>query len=379
VAEKKKVRVPLSKVYIDDEMKQRVLAVMDSGSFILGPECRAFEAELAAWLGRKHVVLGSSWTAIGMLALRALGVGPGDEVLVPSHTAFPTIEAILHTGAVPVFVDIDETYTMDPAEIERHVTHRTKAIVPVHLYGHPCDMDRILEAARRHGLRVMEDCAQAHGARYKDRLVGTMTEVGCFSFYPSKNLPVLGDGGCIATDDAALALKVRMLRDHGRRDKYQHEIVGWNLRFNEIQAATGRIFLRRLDEFNDRRRAIAARYRERLGPIQALALPPEKDWARSVYHLYVVRCSDRDALARALEEKGIQTGVHYPLPNHLQPATLNDARVRTEALPRTEKAAKEILSLPIFPMMEDADVDYVCDAVAEHFATEAASATAASR
>jgi dTDP-4-amino-4,6-dideoxygalactose transaminase len=377
VAEKTKVRVPLSKVYVDEEMKKRVLAVMDSGSFILGPECKAFEAELAAWCGRKHVVLGSSWTAVGMLALAALGVGEGDEVLVPSHTAFPTIEAILHTGATPVFIDIDDTYTIDPTELERHVTARTKAIVPVHLYGHPCDMDAIMDVARRHGLLVMEDCAQAHGARYKGKPVGSIGHLGCFSFYPSKNLPVLGDGGCIATDDGALAQKVRMLRDHGRRDKYQHEIVGWNLRFNEIQAATGRVFLKKLGEFNERRRAIAARYGERLSKIPGIEVPREKDWARSVYHLYVIRVADRDGLAKSLEAKGVQTGVHYPLPNHLQPATLNDARIRSEALPRTEKAAKEILSLPIFPMLEDNDVDFVCDCIAEHYAGAPAAAGAA--
>ena len=372
MAERVKVRVPLSKVYIDQDMKDAVLRVMDSGSFILGPECKAFEAELAAWSGRKHVVLGSSWTAIAMLTLSALGIGAGDEVLVPAHTAYPTIEAIFHSGATPVFIDIDETFTIDPTELERHVTRRTKAIMPVHLYGHPCDMDATLAVAQKHGLLVLEDCAQAHGALYRGKPVGSLGVAGIFSFYPSKNLPVLGDGGCIATDDDALAQKVRMLRDHGRKDKYEHQLVGWNLRFNEIQAATGRISLRKLGGFNERRRAIAARYTERLSKVPGIATPAEKDWARSVFHLYVIRVKDRDLLAKALESKGVQTGVHYPIPNHLQPATLSDRRVRSESLPRTEKAANEILSLPIFPLLVDSDVEFVCDAVAEHHAAAAA-------
>ena len=366
------MKVPLSKVPVDDDLRQRIVRAIDSGQYILGPECKAFEAELAAWLARKHVILVSNATSAATLTLQALGIGAGDEVLVPSHTAFPTIEAIYDAGATPVFLDIDETYTLDPAWLETHVTPRTKAIVPVHLYGHPCDMDAVTACAKKHALAVVEDCAQAHGARYRGRLVGTFGVAATFSFYPSKNLPVLGDGGAIATDDGALAARLRMLRDHGRSDKHTHQVVGWNMRFNEIQAASGRYFLARLEASNDRRREAAARYRARLEDVAGVRLPVEREWARSVYHLFVIRVKDRDALAKKLEAAGVQTGVHYPVPNHLQPACLNDRRTRAEALPATEAAAKEILSLPIFPTIEDAEIDHVCDAVARHVGALAA-------
>lgn len=358
--------IPLSQIEIDDEIRSRAIAALDSGRYVLGPESKAFERELAAYVGREHAVLVSSATAGLMLALTALGVDAGDEVLVPSHTAFPTIEAIFHAGARPVFVDVDASYTLDPAWLEPRVTARTKAILPVHLYGHPCDLDAVREAATRHGLAVLEDCAQALGALYRGRRVGSFGELAVLSFYPSKNLTVCGDGGCVLSDDAALAQRVRMLRDHGRTEKYVHSLVGWNLRFNEIQAAVGRVFLSRLDEMNAARRRAAARYRERLRGLP-LVLPEEHKEARHVYHLFVVRTPKRDALAEHLKERGIQTGVHYPLPTHLQPGTLAQPGVRGEALPNTEAYAKEILSLPIYPGITDADVDRVADAIADFF------------
>ncbi len=360
--------IPLSRVAIDDEVKARVLAAVESGQYILGPECRAFEEELARWFGRRHAVLVSSATAGLLLAFAALDIGPGDEVLVPAHTAFPTIEAIFEAGATPRFVDVDETYTLDPAWLEPRVTARTKAIVPVHLCGHPCDQDAVLGVARRHGLKVVEDCAQAHGALYRGRKVGSYGEAGVLSFYPSKNLTVLGDGGAVLTDDAGLAERVRMLRDHGRRDKHTHEVVGWNLRFNEIQAAAGRVLLRRLDAMNEARRRVAARYGELLAPLP-VDRPVERGFARHVYHLYAIRTPRRVALARYLAERGIQTGVHYPLPTHLQPATLARAGVVREPLPRTERFAAELLSLPIFPGLADQDVERVADAIAAFHGT----------
>jgi dTDP-4-amino-4,6-dideoxygalactose transaminase len=362
-----KRKIPLSQVVIDDEVKARVLAATESGQYILGPECKAFETELASYFGRSHCVLLNSATSGILLTLKALGVGPGDEVLAPAHTAFPTIEAIFLSGATPVFVDIDESATLDPSWLEPRVTARTKVILPVHLYGHPCDMDAIQEVAERHGLLVVEDCAQAHGAQYRSRKVGTFGVAGVLSFYPSKNLTVLGDGGAVLTDDSALADRLRMLRDHGRRDKYLHEIVGWNLRFNEIQAAAGRVFLRRLDAMNDARRAKAARYVERLQQAP-VTLPTESKLARHVYHLFVVRTPKRDALAKHLAAEGIQTGIHYPVPNHLQPATIGRPGVRAESLPRTETWAREILSLPISPSLADSDVDRVSAAVHAFFA-----------
>jgi len=358
--------IPLSRVEIDDEIRARVLAAVDSGQYILGPECKAFEKELAAWFGRQHCVLVSNATAGLMLALGTLGVEEGDEVLVPSHTAFPTIEAVFQSGARPVFLDIDESYTLDPAWLEPRITRRTKAILPVHLYGHPCDLDAIQDVAKRHGLPVLEDCAQAHGAEWRGRKVGGFGAAAVLSFYPSKNLPVLGDGGAVLTDDAGLAAKLRMLRDHGRQSKHTHDIVGWNLRFNEIQAAAGRVLLRRLDAMNQHRRRIAALYSERLKEAP-LVLPREGKLAKHVYHLYVVRTPERDALAKHLAADGIQTGIHYPLATHQQPGTLGRAGVRNEALPRTEAACKEILSLPVFPSLSEADAERVAASVLAFF------------
>lgn len=359
-------QVPLSRVEIDDEIRSRVMAAVDSGKYILGPECKAFESELAAWFGRRHCVLVANATSGLQLVLMAHGIGAGDQVLVPSHTAFPTVEAVYDAGATPVFLDVDATATIDTSWIEPRITPRTKAIVPVHLYGHPCDMDAVLDVAKRHSLRVIEDCAQAHGARYRDRKVGSIGDAAVLSFYPSKNLPVLGDGGAVMTDDAEIATRLRMYRDHGRREKLTHEIVGYNMRFNDLQAAVGRVFLRRLDANNDVRRRTAARYRELLAGLP-LELPVERPYAHHVYHLFVVRTPRRDALAKHLAARGVQTGIHYPLPNHLQPGSI-ERLGRTEALPRTEALCPEILSLPVFPSITDAEVERVGRAVREFFA-----------
>jgi len=359
--------VPLSRVEIDDEIRARVLAALDSGQYILGPECKAFEAELAAWFGTKHAVLCANATAGLTLALMAMGIERGDEVLVPSHTAFPTIEGIFDAGAVPVFLDVDDTATLDPSWIEPRITERTKAILPVHLYGQPADMDAVLEIASRRGLQVLEDCAQAHGAQHHGRTVGTMGRAGVLSFYPSKNLSVPGDGGAVITDDDEVAKRVRMLRDHGRRDKYVHEVVAFNLRFNELQAAAGRVFLRRLTHSNEARRRIAARYDEALAGLP-LGRPRLRDGARHVYHLYVVETPERDALAAHLAEQGVQTGVHYPLPTHRQPGTLARPEVRREDLPATDALVDRILSLPVFPSMTAEEQEHVIASVRSFFA-----------
>jgi dTDP-4-amino-4,6-dideoxygalactose transaminase len=364
-------KVPLSRVEIDDEIRERVIAAVDSGVYILGPECKALEKELAAWSGREHCVLLANATSGILVSMAALGIGAGDEVLVPSHTAFPTIEAIFQAGATPVFLDIDESYCLDPAWLEPRITARTKAIVPVHLYGHACDVDAIMDVAQRHGLLVLEDCAQAQGAAWRDRKVGTFGVAGVLSFYPSKNLPTLGDGGAVVTDDEGLARKLRMLRDHGRKEKLLHEAVGWNLRFNEIQAAATRVLLRRLDASNEGRRRVAARYGELLRGLP-LELPQQGKNVHHVYHLYVVRTPERDALQKFLKERGVGTGIHYPVPNHLQPATLGHAGVRSEALPRTEAVCREILSLPCFGTLADEDIVYVAQAVRDFFAQRGA-------
>ncbi len=357
-------KIPLSRVFLSEEVRQAALRALESGSYILTKECEAFETELADYTGTKQAVLCSSWTAGVFLLHHAMGVKPGDEVLVPSHTAFPSIEPMIHRGAKPVFIDIDKTYCLDVDLIEAAITSRTVGILPVHLYGHPANLDRVLEIARKHHLWVLEDCAQAQGARFNGRRVGSMGDAGAFSFFPSKNLTVLGDGGCITTDDAALADKLRMLRNHGRKTKYVHELVGYNFRFNEIQAAIGRVGLRKIDMLNEHRRKVAARYTERLSEV--VRTPPEKAWAYAVYHMYVIRTERRDALANYLQGKGIATGIHYPVPNHHQPA-ITKMYSDLPALPQTEAVVKEILSLPIYGELALEDVDYVCDSILEFF------------
>ena len=340
---------------------------------------------MAAYFGVKHVVLSSSWTAaVHLLHLAQVAAGQleaGDEILVPSLTAFPSIEPMIHAGARPVFCDIDDSYTIDPEDARKRITSRTRGILPVHLYGRPADLDAVRKLAADHGLWVIEDCAESHGARYRGKRVGSFTEHAAFSFYPSKNLTVYGDGGAIATADEEVARRVTMLRNHGRKDKYLHEKVGFNLRFNEIQAAVGREQLKVLDELNAGRRRAAAWYRRELAGVKGLALPPE-DRGRggggmergigrrgvqteSVYHMFVIRLNSHDAregLAKALKEQGIETGVHYPVPNHRQPA-VTDLYGAQPALPKTEDYTRRILSLPMFPSLSEAQVKRVAEAV----------------
>ena len=355
--------IPLSRPPVDDEIKQAVLAVMDSRQWILGPECKAFEAELARYAGVKHGVLTNSATAGLWLTFKAFGVKAGDEILVPSHTAFPTIEAICFADATPVFVDADAFYTMDAADAAAKVTPRTVGIVPVHLYGQPADLAAVRELASRSGLWILEDCAQAHGAEWQGRKVGGIGRVGVFSFYPSKNLTVMGDGGAIVTDDDEIAARCRRLRDHGRLNKDLHAEVGFNLRFNEIQAAIGRVLLRRLDAMNERRRALAARYDAALAGLP-LETPRVRPNARHVYHLYVVRTARRGELAAYLKERGIQTGVHYPVATHRQPAV---ERFAPPPLPATERLVDEILTLPISAGHTEAEIDEVTATVRKFF------------
>ncbi|HEY3855736.1 MAG TPA: DegT/DnrJ/EryC1/StrS family aminotransferase [Verrucomicrobiae bacterium] len=353
-------KIPLSKCAVDAEIEAAALRALRSGQYILGRECEAFEAELAAHAGVGHCVLGSSCTMIMYLTHLAQGLKPGDEVIVPSHTAFPSIEPLIHCGGKPVFVDIDDSFCVDVKAIEAAITTRTIGIIPVHLYGHPCNMDSILAIAAKHKLWVMEDCAQAHGARHNGKRIGSMGLAGAFSFFPSKNLTVLGDGGCICTNDDALAEKIRMLRNHGRKEKFTHEITGFNVRFNEIQAAIGRVMLKRLDEFNENRRVLAAHYDQRLRGL--VKVPPTTPWAEPVYHMYVMRTERRDQLRRFLGDKGIETGIHYPVACHQQPAITS----RFENLPRlavTEQIVNEILSLPIHGMMNLDTAETVCQEI----------------
>jgi dTDP-4-amino-4,6-dideoxygalactose transaminase len=360
--------IPLSRVTVTPEMKQSILDVVDSGKFILGPEVRAFETEFAAYIGVSHAIAVSQGTAAIQLAVQAIGVVPGDEVLVPSMTAFPTIEGVVHAGATPVFVDNDAMGCMDPADASRRVTGKTVGIVPVHLYGGAADLDGLHALAHDRGLWIIEDCCQAHGALQGSRKVGSIGRAGCFSFYPSKNLTVFGDGGMVTTDDPRIADRVLLLRDHGRSDKYTHVEVGYNLRFNDMQAAVGRRQLALLEDFIAKRRAVASRYDAALSRIAGLTLPAERPGTRMVYHLYPVRCRDtatRNALREHLKARAIETGVHYPIPNHLQPAMVS--RGAPPFLPEAEALARTTVSLPMFPTLSDSDVETVIRAVRDFF------------
>ena len=329
-------------------MDAAVARVLDSGQYILGPEVEAFEREFAAYCGGGHGVAVNSGTSALHLALLAAGVGPGDEVITTPFTFIATASAIRNAGARPVFVDIEPaSFTIDPARIAAAISPRTRAIVPVHLYGHPADMDPILQIARQHGLAVIEDAAQAHGAEYKGRRVGSLADFGCFSFYPGKNLGACGEGGLVIAAGEDGARTVRMLRDWGQARKYEHVLQGFNFRMDGLQGALLRVKLPHLDAWTDARRAAAERYR-RLFADKGLRAPVEQAYARHVYHVFAIRTANRAATQRHLDAAGIQTGIHYPTPVHLQPCYA-DLGHRAGDFPLAEAAAREVLSLPMFP------------------------------
>jgi dTDP-4-amino-4,6-dideoxygalactose transaminase len=349
------------------ELDLAAARVLDSGWFILGPEVEAFERELAAALGARGAVAVGNGTDALFLSLRALGVGPGDEVVTTPVSAAFTALAVLQAGARPVFVDVDPaTLNLDPGQVEKALTPRTKALLPVHLYGHPADMDPMLALARERGLAVLEDACQAHGALYRGRPVGTLAGepgVGALSFYPTKNLGALGDGGAILVNDPALASRLRQLRNGGQSDRYRHEQPGVNSRLDEIQAAFLRVGLRHLPAWTERRRALAELY---VRGLEGSGVEPlrEQPYARAVHHLFVVRHPRRDALADGLRARGVGTLVHYPIPLHLQPA-FAFLGGRPGDLPVAEKATGEILSLPLFPELRDEQAHAVVEAVRE--------------
>lgn len=348
------------------EIDAAVSRVTASGYYLLGPEIEAFESEYAAYTGAAHCVgVGNGLDAL-QLALRAMDVGPGDEVIVPSNTYVATWLAVTYSGATPVPVEPDpRTCNLDPARVADAVTPRTRAVVPVHLYGQPADMAPLLEIARERGLRVLEDAAQAQGARYRGRRVGAMGDVVAWSFYPGKNLGALGDAGAVTTDDPVLAERIRMLRNYGSRVKYVNEEQGFNSRLDEVQAAVLRVKLARLDEWNARRARLAALYREALAGTE-LTLPHVPEWADPVWHLFVVRSARRDALQRHLAERGIGTLIHYPIPPHLQGA-YRGLGFGEGSFPVSEAIHREVLSLPIGPHLAEADAARVAAAVGEFF------------
>ncbi len=343
------------------EIDKAVMTVLDGGRYILGENVTSFEAEFASFLGTRHAAGVGSGTDALHVALRACGVGPGDEVVTVAHSAVATVAAIARSGARPVLVDIDRlSYTMDPDRFEQAITPRTKAVIPVHLYGQPADMSAIVAIAARRGLRVIEDCAQAHGARDGDRRAGTLGDIAAFSFYPTKNLGAFGDGGLVATGDADLLRRVRLLREYGWEQRYVSASEGWNTRLDELQAAVLRVKLRTLDACNERRSALAALYR-RLLVDAPVTLPAERLRSTHAYHLFVVRTPRRDAFLQHMYREGIGVLVHYPVPIHHQPAYRELAPAG--GLPETESAARQVVSLPLFPELAEEDVQRVAAAV----------------
>jgi len=347
---------------IKDEIDASIQRVLTSGWFILGSEVQAFEEEFAAYLGAGHAAGVGSGTEALHLALLACGVGPGDEVITVSHTAVATVAAIELTGARPVFADIDpRSYTMDPTQLEGKIGPATRAILPVHLYGQMADMDPILSIAREHGVKVVEDAAQAHGAEYRGQKAGSMGDVGCFSFYPTKNLGAFGDGGLVATSDAALAERLKLLRQYGWAERYVSSIKGTNSRLDELQAAMLRVKLHKLEEWNGDRRKHATLYDSLLHDA-AVVTPVEMEYGKHCYHIYAIRTQYRDQLREFLRERGVGALIHYPVPVHLQEA-YKDLGYGEGTLPVTEQAAAEVLTLPVAPEVTEEQIRQVCDLV----------------
>lgn len=354
---------------LKQELDEAIARVVGSGWFIGGPEVDQFEAEYATYCGASHAVGVANGLDALHLALRAMGVGPGDEVIVPSNTYIATWLGVSQCGATPMPVEPDaRTFNMDPALIEAAITPRTKVILPVHLYGQPADMDPILAIARKHGLRVLEDGAQAHGARYKGQRLGAHGDAVAWSFYPGKNLGAMGDGGAVTTNDAQLADRIRVLRNYGSRVKYVNEVQGYNSRLDPLQAAILRVKLAHLDEWNARRRAIAARYQLGLAGCD-LTLPHVPDWADPVWHLCVVQHPQRDSLYKALADSGVGTLIHYPIPPHLQQAYAPAGWAKGQ-FPLAERMGEQVLSLPMGPHLDAKQVTAVIQAVKTVVATQ---------
>ena len=348
---------------IKPEIDAAIQKILDTTQFVLGDEVAGFEREFAAYSGAKHGIAVSSGTSALHLALLAAGVGPGDEVITIPFTFVATVSAICYTGATPVFVDIDPvSFTMDPAQLERAITPKTKAILPVHLYGQMADMDAILAVANRHNIPVIEDACQAHGAEYRGRRAGSLGVSGCFSFYPGKNLGAYGEGGIVVTSNDEHAKTIRMLRDWGQEKRYHHVLKGFNYRMEGFQGAILRVKLRYLEGWTEARRARAREYDALLAGSSVVAAPKQLADRRHVYHIYAVRSADRDGLQRLLQAEGVSTGLHYPIPVHLQEAH-KDLGHKAGDFPQSEAAANEVLSLPMFPEMTATQVEQVVAAV----------------
>lgn len=348
---------------IKDEYRPVLDQILADCAFIGGPQVEGLENEFADYCDCSHAIAVNSGTDALRFALVAAGVGYGDEVITVPNTFIATSEAISQTGAKPVFVDVDsKTSNLNPELIGAAITQRTKAILPVHLYGQPADMDPIIDIAKQRNLTVIEDACQAHGATYNGKKAGSIGAVGCFSFYPGKNLGAFGEGGAITTNNADMAHTMKMLRDHGQSQKYYHDIEGYNGRLDSIQAAALRIKLKKLPAWNNSRREHALLYNQLLSNVEGVSIPYENEKAQSVYHLYVIHVSRRDELQQFLNDKGVGTGLHYPLPLHMQKAYRHLGYQKGD-FPVAELAAEQLLSLPMFPHLENSQIEYVCDMI----------------
>ncbi|KFM22232.1 Pleiotropic regulatory protein [Marine Group I thaumarchaeote SCGC AAA799-B03] len=356
-------KISLSHIHIDEQIQSAVQSVLDSKTFVNGDCVKQFEKELAKYFNTKYAVCTSSGTSSIFLSLKALGVSSNDNVLCPSMSFIATATPVMHLNAIPKFVEINEkNYTINPSEISKKIDNKTKAIIPVHLYGQPADLDSIIETADTHNVPILEDACQAHGAKYKNEKIGGKGKVACLSFYPSKNLTVCGDGGCILTNDEDVYQKVKMLRDHGRTTKYEHDILGYNFRLGEIGAAIGLSNLTKLDDNNSKRRKIAKIYNENLS--NYCITPLEEEYSFHVFHMYVIRTNYRDKLKEFLAKSEIYTGIHYPIPIHRQPVIQN-MDIPTEQMKISDQISDTALSLPMHPYLTDEEVDYVCQKVKE--------------
>ncbi len=368
--------INLSEMYIDDEIKQAALEVLDSGRYIKGPKVKEFEEKFAQFTDAQFGIATSSGTTALLTAYLALGLKQGDEVIVPSHTFIATATPFLFLGAKPVLVDIDpETYTMNPDDVINKITQNTRAIVAVHLYGHPVDLQPIIEVAKERGIKVLEDACQAHGSTYQNQNIGDIGDIACFSYFPSKNMTVAGDGGMIVTNNPELAERMRILRNHGRTDRDTSQILGLNFRMSEIHAAIGMVQLKHLPQWTESRRSVAENYNKLFsesGMIgEHIIIPIEREWAKHVYHLYVIRVLNgrRDELRNYLKDQGINTGIHYPKPLHEQPCILDylkncyNETIDPSAFPVTNQITKEILSLPMYPGLTIDDITQVVNSI----------------
>ena len=366
------MKIPLAKPVLNDKMIDAAIDALQNERFVLGESVFKFEEEFARYCGVKYGISTNSGTDALQLSLIALGIGEGNEVITTPWTFIATSNVVLLVGATLVFADVNlSTYTIDPNEIMKALSEKTRAIIPVHIYGYPAEMDAIMEIAEERGLKVIEDACQAHGAIYNGRKVGAIGHVGCFSFYPSKNMTVCGDGGMVVTNDEEIAERIAKLRNCGRRTKYEHDMIGYTARLNTVNAAIGLVQLKYLDEWNERRRKHAEEYRKFLKHLEDIVLPPEgNDKIKPVYHLFVIRVKDprdRDPLMEWLKANGVECGVHYPIPVHLQPIYRELFGFKEGSYEISEMLAKTVLSLPMFPELTDDQIHFVCEKVEEYF------------